>query len=700
MKREEAISKLLKLLDEVSNNRKLLPEVKKLLHDLGETDIADEIEESLTSEKGTKKLEEIKSRLTDLIKAETPEKSFEPDGKLAEEFLSEFFEELNMHLTETEQLLLEIEHDFSTEKLKEIMRHFHTIKGDSSLVMNMVTPGIRRDHLSIINKIAHSLEELFQRTQAYGSSYIQNRLDELFQILNALKTAADSPEKLSETEELFEKAESLLKRSGKTSDNSIETVKASQNILNQFLEFIEEGSLAPHQLKQLAENAKKGLEKAGKVEQCKLVDEIVYALEKGDSRRLKNAMGLLKKTFIKSTVGPSFEKPEEKDEDTEKEKYLRVEREKLDTMLNQISELSNLVLSLEQSEIAESQKKLIRNLKKLSSAMSRTVISVRAIKADELFSRFRLTARNFARNQGKKVLLHIEKTNVEIDRDISDNFVPLLTHLLRNAIDHGIEPPQERIKLGKQEEGNITLRAEYKGGFIFIAVEDDGRGISVETVKEKLIEKGIATPEELEKLSNSEILNYLFLPGFSTKDRVSKISGRGVGLDAVKKAVENMGGHVMVNSKSGEGTTFTLAIPLTLSIVKCIIFEVSGQKFAIKSDEISKTLSFDPSKIADYGTYSLLSLEGRSVPLVHLSECFGIKKSNSLQNSDRNSLAFLIYDRNGEEMVLVIDKILSEGEFLVKHLPELLKGVFSGAISLGREGLALLIDLNALLNII
>jgi len=702
MKREEVINKLLTLLDEVSNNRELLPEIKKLLYELGESKTANEIEEILSGKEKARKIDEIKAKLSEAVKAENLADSLEPGGELAEEFVTEFFEEAKIHLEETERLLLEIEQHFSVEKLKEIMRHFHTIKGDSSLVMNMVAMGDRRNHISLINKLAHTLEELFQHAQHDNPSYIPTKLDSILQILESLKTALDNTGKLSILKKLCERAQKLSKSSDNIPDRPFEANEAFQNILNQFLELAEDTSINPNQLKRLVVNVKKGLKKAGKNELCELVDEVMDLREKKEHPKLKNAIQKLKRPFEKTEGFIAIpEKLETKSETSVHEKYVRVERDKLDTVLNEVSELSNLVLSLEQSEELETQRKLVRNLKKLSSEMSRMVISIRTVKADELFNRFRLTVRNFAQKQGKRVLLHVEKTNVEIDRDIADNLAPLLTHLLRNAIDHGIKTPQERKKCGKPEEGHIFLRAEYRGGFIFIDVEDDGEGISVETVKEKLVEKKLVAPENLKKFSTQEILNYLFLPGFSTADRISEISGRGVGLDAVKRGVEDMGGRVLLNSKSGEGTTITLAIPLTLSLVNCILFEVSNQKYAIKSDEILRTLSFAPSELVDYGDYSLLKLGDKSIPSIYLSELFGTGKDDSVQKSERSSFwAFVISDRNGDEMALIIDEIISEGEFLIKHLPGLLKGLFSGAISLGRNGLALFIDLNTLINML
>ncbi len=670
-------------------NKERLPEIKELLRKLRKPEIADEIEAILSEIEGKQNIDEIKAEQSS---TSIDNNTFELDSEMTEEFVSEFFEEAQRHIEEIENLLLEIEETFSTEKLKEVMRHFHTIKGDSSLVMNMVPTGARREQLELIHKLSHALEDIFQQAQHEDPSYTRDRLDSIFQVLGSMKAVIQQSEEISVLKSLLEKVR-MLSDSSKT---TIRPKTALQNILEQFLELSRDSSLEPRYLQRLALNVKKSLKRAGENEISKLVDNIMESLEKKDLKRVEEDIQIFERWLGKRKS--IAETPPIKTKSGAQEKFIRIERDKLDALLNEVSELSNLVFALEQTEEPSVRKNLVGQLRKLSSRLSKAVISTRAIRVNELFNKFKLTVRDFARKQSKKVRLHIEETDVEIDRDIADSLIPLLTHLLRNAIDHGIESSEERKRAGKTENGNIFLRAEYKGGFIFIDVEDDGRGISVPFVKEKLVKNKLITAEQAERLSEHEILNYLFSPGFSTSEEVSEVSGRGVGLDVVKKTVEDMGGKVFLNTEPGKGTKFTMVIPLSLSIVKCILFKVSGRKYAIKSDEVMRTLTFSSSQIIDYGDYSLLKIGNKGIPLLYLSEL--LEDNKTRPDVDSSVPAFVLLDKNGEEIALAVDSIISEGEFLIKHLSGLLQGLFSGVISLGKDELALLIDLNALVDMV
>jgi two-component system, chemotaxis family, sensor kinase CheA len=277
-----------------------------------------------------------------------------------------------------------------------------------------------------------------------------------------------------------------------------------------------------------------------------------------------------------------------------------------------------------------------------------------------------------------------------------------MVHLLRNCVDHGIESPEVRAKAGKHPEGRIILRAYHQNGLVHVEVADDGNGIALDKVKKRGIERGLVTPERAELMSDSEVASLIFLPGFSTADAVSNISGRGVGMDVVKTNVEQVGGTVEVNTRSGQGTTFILKIPLTLAIIPALVVRCADARFAIPQVNVLELVRLSSSKQALEWIHGapVFRLRGKLLPVVFLEEAMGghIKPpaaNDNAEDEDAPSQFLAVVQGPGRQFGLVVDAVLDQQEIVVKPLPKLFAeiGAFAGATLLGDGRVALILDI-------
>jgi two-component system chemotaxis sensor kinase CheA len=329
----------------------------------------------------------------------------------------------------------------------------------------------------------------------------------------------------------------------------------------------------------------------------------------------------------------------------------------------------------------------------ITTEMQETIMKTRMQPIGTVFNKFPRIVRDLAKALGKKVNLHLEGTETELDRSIIETIKDPLTHLIRNAIDHGIEPPSERIQLGKPQEGNLILRAYQEGGQVVIEVDDDGRGIDIEKIKKKAIEKGFMSYEEADRASEKELLNLIFKPGFSTAETVTQLSGRGVGMDVVKANIEKLGGSIEINTVLGKGTNVKIKIPLTLAIIPALIVTSGDYRYAIPQVNLKELVNVDPDKdLLKVGNTEFYRLRGEIIPVLRLSE---VLKVNGKTKEQRN----LVILNTGERFIgLLVDKIFASEEIVVKPLGRWFKNIpiYSGATIMGDGKLALILDVISL----
>jgi two-component system chemotaxis sensor kinase CheA len=367
---------------------------------------------------------------------------------------------------------------------------------------------------------------------------------------------------------------------------------------------------------------------------------------------------------------------------------IRIDVERLDELMNLVGELVIQRTRLAQiKELGNATDELAR----ITNELQNLVMKVRMVPIEQVFNRFPRMVRDLSQESNKKVRLEIYGADTELDKTVVDAMGDPLMHLIRNAIDHGIETPEERIKLGKPEEGVIKLLAYHEGNNIYIEVEDDGSGINIEKVKKKAVEKGILSEEALNRMSEEDIYNLLFIPGFSTSDKVTDISGRGVGMDVVKRRVEELNGTIKIESKPGKGTRVIIRLPLTLAIIQSLLVKVSDEVYAIPLSNIEEIVKLEEAEIRTVKNAEVLYSRGRVIPLYRLSRVLGLP--------DKNRCNFAVIVRTGgKQMGIAVDDLVGEEEIVIKSIDKMvnLNKNFVGATILGNGKVALILDVNTL----
>lgn len=379
---------------------------------------------------------------------------------------------------------------------------------------------------------------------------------------------------------------------------------------------------------------------------------------------------------------------------------IRVDVDLLDTLMRLVGELvltrNQIVRQAGEQEGLD----LVRSAQRLNliaTELQEGVMKTRMQPIDHLWSKLPRVVRDLGAACGKQVTLSMVGRETELDRSLLESVKDPLTHLVRNAVDHGLETPEDRLANGKPAEGVLTLRAYHEGGQVVVEVCDDGAGIDSDKIAQKALDKGLRTTAQLAQMAPADILQLIFLPGFSTAAAVTNVSGRGVGMDVVKTNIESIGGTIEVESVVGRGTTCRLRIPLTLAIVPALTVECAGDRYAIPQVSLLELVALDADRAAsaveDVNGASVYRLRGALLPLVRLTDVLGVE-------SDRSDghVLIAVLQAEGKRFGLVIDRVLSTEEIVVKPLGSRLKsvGTYSGATILGDGRVALILDVQAL----
>ncbi|UUZ95707.1 chemotaxis protein CheA [Paenibacillus sp. P25] len=378
---------------------------------------------------------------------------------------------------------------------------------------------------------------------------------------------------------------------------------------------------------------------------------------------------------------------------------IRVDIERLDTLMNLFSEplidrvrLEQLASEIRRNELTET----VEHMARVSGDLQNIVLKLRMVPIDTVFNRFPRMIRDVAKTLNKKVDLIITGAETELDRTVIDEIGDPLVHLLRNAVDHGLEPTADRLNTGKPETGTISLRAYHSGNHVFIEIEDDGRGINREGVLKKAIQNGLVTAEQATRMPDEEVYMLLFASGFSTAEKISDISGRGVGLDVVKTKIESLGGQVQVESKWGRGSKFSVQLPLTLSIISAMLVRLRNEKFAIPLSSIVETMAIKKEQIRTVHGNRLVEYRSSVIPLIPLAQLLEVPGTSDSALEDTQ----IVVIRKGEKLAAaVVDEFIGQQEVVLKSLGKYLTNLFavSGATILGDGQVALIIDTNSLI---
>lgn len=394
---------------------------------------------------------------------------------------------------------------------------------------------------------------------------------------------------------------------------------------------------------------------------------------------------------------------------------IRVSQEKLDRLMNMIGELlisknrvfhlaDKISLDYDIPVLAREVKNIAGELGRISDELQDSIMSARMIPLRVLFQRYPRTIRDIARKAGKTVELTIDGEDTELDKTVIEAINDPLVHMLRNAVDHAIEPPEARIAMGKEVTGHIYLKAFYQGNDAVIEITDDGKGLNPEEIKLKALKKGLIGHEQIENMSNEDAYQLIFAPGFSTKDEVSELSGRGVGMDVVKNNIEGVGGSVNMTSTINAGTSFILKIPLSMSIIKGLMVETGGQYFIIPLDAIEETVKMPGNHIRFYKRSMVADIRGEILPLLDLKDMLNIHEPGDVKKSRQFSanrlIPVVVINTGGTKLGVIIDSFKKEQEFVVKALISELASlkIYTGASIMGDGSVVLILNPNQLLH--
>jgi len=633
----------------------------------------------------------------------------------------EFIAEAEDILFECQQSVLEIQDTYQTavnpDTINALFRSMHTLKGLSGLFGNKG-----------ITDLSHTLESLLDDIRLGKIHITEDIVNFLFKNLDILRSAIDKIKEdkdqdlagpisdirafrasLTESESGMDIQglidDSILKVLTEYEEHRLKTnIKKGTGIY--LLKTTLDLSTFDSALEELTKKIKSAGELISTLPTSSDIPEgligfnLMFAAEAPENE-LKEVLGEAIRVLVESkrTAHPMPRKQEQSIKS--KTTTVRVDIDKLDRILNTIGELNLAKDAVKRigSEVADAypHSSFVQDIYKISQTLERRllelqdeVLEIRMIPIGQIFSRLAQVIRRYSRETGKEIELALYGEDTEIDKSIAEEIVDPLMHLVRNAIDHGIEPVEERRKRGKSEHGSIVLKAFQKGNNVVIEVTDDGGGIDLEKVRGKAVAKGLLDPSA--ELDEREFINFIFAPGFSTKENVSEISGRGVGMDIVKEKLSALGGFTEVRTAKDKGTTFTLTLPITLAIIKALIVKVGDGRFAIPLTTISETVAVEHKDIQTIEWKDVYYIRGEMLPIISIGKIFDIK-------TPRNDLSFAVVVGFGKKKLgLLVDEILGQQEIVIKSLGEYFKGLagFAGAAEIGKHEVILVLDVDSL----
>lgn len=379
-------------------------------------------------------------------------------------------------------------------------------------------------------------------------------------------------------------------------------------------------------------------------------------------------------------------------------KTVRVDIDRLDNLMNLVSELIIIKTRLEDIEVTDinqNYNEAVEYLERITTSLHDAVMKVRMVPVEMVFNRFPRMIRDLAKELNKKITLNMYGYETEVDRTVIDEIGDPLIHLLRNSADHGIEMPEKRAAKGKPQNGTIDLKAYHDGNSVVIEVQDDGDGIDTKKVKAKAIERGLLNQDIAGSLSQKEIVDFLFRPSFSTADKVTDVSGRGVGLDVVKTKIEALGGVIDVETEKGKGSKFIIRLPLTLAIIQALMVNMGNEKYAIPLNSIREIVNINSEEIKFVQKQEVVLLRNNVIPLIRLNKVLDISTN---EKPDAKQVTVVIVRKGDKLSGFVVDSLIGQQEIVIKSIGKHLSGIrnIAGATILGDGQVALILDVNSL----
>jgi two-component system chemotaxis sensor kinase CheA len=606
----------------------------------------------------------------------------------------EMVEIVDSFLIETNEILEKLNSDLilletmseDDELLNQVFRAFHTIKGTSGFL------GLEK-----LTKVTHRCEDILNKLRKGEIKLNSTLMDMIFLSSDKIKELVDSIEK--EKNENVEIESTLIALSNVLGNMTSEDGK-QKDVFVKKIDHLDAESLSVENLNNLPDI---NLEQNFVIDDNTFEEDYDEKLIDGNKESGVNTEAL-KKSENERTEARYLSSGKLKKEDAN----IRVEVERLDELLNIVSELvlgrnqliqvnSRLALENEGSEMAHELSEATKQIDLMTNELQLVVMKTRMVKIGKVFNRFPRLVRDLSKELNKEVNLVIVGEDTELDKTLIEEINDPLVHLVRNSIDHGIEAAEIRKQQGKNDKGTLILSARHEGNNVFITVEDDGKGINPDIIKKKAIEKGIITEQKADELSLSDVYNLIFLPGFSTADSVTNVSGRGVGMDVVKTNVSKLRGIINVESSLGTGTKMIIKLPLTLAIISGMVVELSREQVIIPLSSVVEVLRVHTEDIYTINTKEVIKVRERVIPLVDIDQdIFG-----TVSSQKSNVFQFIVVVGVAEKQYgIKVNRMIGQQEVVIKSLGNYLKKVegIAGSTIMGDGKVIMILDIAELLN--
>lgn len=659
------------------------------------------------------------------------------------QYISIFVEESKEHLQSMNDVLLELEKDLSNkDHINEIFRVAHTLKGMSGTMgyhhmanltheMENVLQAVRSDEIQITDKIIDLIFECFDALDSSVNSIIEHGVESdnnnnllISKLANIIEQDATDTGGLEKSHSL-ELNEYLLGLIDKSKVDGYQSYKISFLLEKECMLKSARAFIIFNTLESLGEviysnpsvediedekfeyefsvilitntnftHIKKELDNISEIESVTItnldeLDLININIDYNsplDEKKIVGNKELEDKSekVSQSTAGKI-------------NKTVRVDIERLDNLMNLVSELIIIKTRMDDLSLrstGEGMSETIEYLERITTSLHDAVMNVRMVPIERVFNRFPRLVRDLSKELGKEINLQMSGEETEVDRTVIDEIGDPLIHLIRNSIDHGIELPKDRIKMGKSEAGTVILKSYPDGNNVVIEVEDDGGGIDPEKIRIKALEKGIINEEESLVLSAEDSINLLFTPGFSTSEEVSDVSGRGVGLDVVKSKIESINGSIEIESILNKGSKFIIRIPLTLAIIQALLIKLADEIYAMPLSSITEIINISKDQIRDVQGQEIFLYRGSTIPIIRLRKLLNIELED-----DNEDLTVVVVKKGDKQAGVIVDDLIGQQEIVIKALGKYLGSVryLSGATILGNGNISLILDINSII---
>lgn len=624
------------------------------------------------------------------------------DAEEMEEIIQDFITEAEELIEELDEDLVSLENNAKdADLLNKIFRAFHTIKGSSGFL------GFEN-----LTSITHRLEDILNKLRKFELDMNSSIMDVVLSGVDKTKLIIESIKNGGDYEsiDVDENISALNKilEMGALGENKKEGTEenTSKN------EEIKEHDSADDLIALQEEEIKKEMEqKSGKTAANKQEEDVDAKIEellrqRTDEDRKRRQQRKMQKN-ISENKNDSVS-PVEGKKYSPVEQTIRVDVNKLDDLMNLVGELvlsKNRLLRISQKveeklsgdEASEELSGIASQITLVTSDLQMSAMKTRMVVIGKVFNKFPRVVRDLSKKVDKDIDLIIEGADVELDKSVVEEINDPLVHLVRNAVDHGIESKEERAQTGKPVKGKVTLSAFHEGNYIIIETQDDGRGMDAELLKQKALEKSLISEAEAKQMSDQEAFSLIFKPGFSTAKQVSNISGRGVGMDVVKTNIEKLNGIIEIKSEKGRGSTIILKIPLTLAIIQALLVKISGEFFAIPLVNVVETVKITSSDLGKVENRDVLNLRDSIISLVYLGDALGIGEDKKV--IDEKEIYVVVVAVAEKRIGLVVDNLIGREEIVIKSLGNYLVNVkaISGATIMGDGAVTLILDIGSII---